>query len=159
MNSIRAGLACHLASLGPVGFLPVAPGSWGSLAAIAIWQVLLGSSSIYLHIGVIAVASGAGVWVCGKGEERWGRDARPIVWDEMVGQWVTLLGAGRGGIAALAAAFFIFRLFDVVKPFPAYQVQRLRGGWGVMADDLIAGAYSAILLFVLRLTILKDILA
>jgi len=92
---------------------------------------------------MVAVGSLVGVWASGRAEEAWGRDAHRIVIDEVVGMWVAVAFLPKTSLTA-GLAFLIFRLMDIVKPFPAGLCQRLPGGWGVMADDIVAGAYAGL---------------
>ena len=95
----------------------------------------------------------AGTWAAGRAERVLGaKDPGQIVIDEVAGMTLTVLVAGTGA-AAVVVGFLLFRLFDVVKPFPAGASQRLRGGLGVMTDDLIAGLYGLVVLAVLRATV------
>jgi phosphatidylglycerophosphatase A len=133
------------------GFFPVAPGTTGSLLAIALYcwapWLPLGADG---HLGVVPVVAlvlltASGVWASGPAEREFGEDGGPIVVDEIIGQWITVAGLVPTPAVAVLG-FLIFRVLDVFKPFPANRSQRLRGGWGVMADDVIAGIYGAVLL-------------
>ena len=135
------------ATLGPVGYAPVAPATVGSLVTAAIgwflppppWPIV----AMALALG-LALA----VWLCGEAEKDLGHDAHPIVADEVVGQSLALLGAPHS-LIAFGAAFVLFRVFDVWKPLGANQAQRLPGGLGVVADDVIAGLTSCAALHLL----------
>ncbi len=138
------GLVRVLASGLGTGFSPWAPGTAGSLlAAVIYWFVDVPTWWIYLT--VLALGFFLGVFVSGKAEVLWGRDAGRIVIDEVVGMWVTMTFLPRA-FWLLALGFFLFRGLDIWKPFPVRRSQRLRAGWGVMVDDLIAGCYVNILL-------------
>ena len=133
-----------VASGGPVGYSPVAPGTAGSLLGFLIYW-LLPSWPAWAWGGFAMIMFFLGVPICTVGESIWGRDAHRIVFDEIVGYWTTMFLLPKMlGIAVLG--FFIFRFMDVLKPFPAGRSQRLPGGWGVMMDDLIAGLYSSAVL-------------
>ena len=149
MNRVWRGIGEGLVTLGPVGHLPIAPGTWGSLAMVVLWWVGLGSLKGWILFIIFASTTALGVWLCGIGEERWGKDAGVIVWDEMVGQMVALWGSPIS-LLHLGSAFILFRLLDVVKPFPIHQSQRLPRGWGVMADDIIAGGVAALMMWIIR---------
>ncbi|RPI02280.1 MAG: phosphatidylglycerophosphatase A [Calditrichaeota bacterium] len=128
------------------GYSPVAPGTVGSmLAVVVLW--FLPEMSIKYWVHVIIVMFFIGVWAATECEKVWGHDAGRINWDEVVGMMISLLTLPKTGWTFLAA-FILFRFFDIVKPFPVYQAQGLPKGWGVMADDVIAGLYS---LLVMRL--------
>lgn len=133
-----------LATLGPVGYFPIAPATAGSFVVVAVgwflpvpaWPV---TAALLLAGAVVAV------WLCGEAEKDLGHDAHPIVADEVVGQSLALLGAPHA-LAAFAAAFVLFRIFDVWKPLGAREAQALRGGLGIVADDVIAGLTSCLVL-------------
>jgi phosphatidylglycerophosphatase A len=136
-------LACGFGS----GLAPVAQGTFGSLAAILPW-LLLRQYSLSLNLAVIVIGFAIGVWAC----EIAGRalrvdDHRSLVWDEFVGQWIALLPALLAPWWAIVLGFALFRLFDVWKPWPIRYLDRhLKGGLGVMADDVIAGIFAAVVL-------------
>ena len=136
-------LACGFGS----GLAPVAQGTFGSLAAILPW-LLLRQCSLSLNLAVIVIGFGVGVWAC----EMAGRalrvdDHRSLVWDEFIGQWIALLPALLAPWWAVVLGFALFRLFDVWKPWPIRYLDRhLKGGLGVMADDVIAGIFAAVVL-------------
>jgi phosphatidylglycerophosphatase A len=130
-------LARFVATLGPVGFAPIAPATAGSAVVTAIaWFVPV--LPLPAVIALLAVGAAIAVWAAGIAEEMLGHDAKPIVVDEAVGQSLALLFVPRQ-MAAYVIAFVLFRVFDVWKPLGANQAQRLPGGWGVVADDVIAG--------------------
>jgi phosphatidylglycerophosphatase A len=133
-------LACWIAALGPCGVLPVAPASWASLAVAAAYVALPAWGAGADALAVAATAA-VGIWAAERAERVWGHDASHIVVDEGAGMAVTLFLLPPG-LAAAAAAFVAFRVFDILKPFPARQAERLPGGLGVMADDLLAGVYA-----------------
>jgi len=137
------------------GFLPVAPGTWGSLLAIPFVEAayrlggLAGLGAFALAVSLAGIAASGAVVRC-RGEG----DPSPVVIDEVAGQAIALLpvyALARGSSPAwfwglAAAAFFLFRIVDVVKPGPVGWVERLPGGLGVMADDLLGGFLVALLL-------------
>ncbi|MEE9225405.1 MAG: phosphatidylglycerophosphatase A [Bacteroidota bacterium] len=126
------------------GYAPFAPGSVGSLLGILIYFVP-GFDQPYVILPAVAVIFFLGVHGVSKMERVYGRDPRIVVIDEIVGLWISLaLLPKHPGVVALA--FFLFRLLDTVKPYPARQSERLRGGWGIMIDDVIAGVYTNLLL-------------
>lgn len=133
------------------GRLPMAPGTWGSLAALPLGVGLLWVGGPWLlALGIIAVSL-AGWWASGEHSRLIGRDdAGEIVIDEVAGQWIALLPAAVTW-PDIAIAFLLFRVADIVKPWPASWADRtIHGGLGVMADDLIAGIYAALALFLLK---------
>ena len=126
-----------------VGFLPKAPGTWGSIVTVVILYFAW-PTQWYIQVPIIFAIFIFGAWTAGAAEEYYGHDARRIVIDEVAGQMLAVFMAPHK-MVAFALAFLFFRLFDIVKPPPARQWESLRGGWGVMADDMAAGAYAAIL--------------
>jgi phosphatidylglycerophosphatase A len=144
---------CYLIGTGfGTGYSPVAPGTAGSLLALILMIVWPLSSWYWLGIMLLFLA--VGVWAGGLIEKDKGEDPSLVVVDEMVGQWIALLFLPTYALKIYGAAFLLFRLFDVWKPYPIYQSQRFKGGWGIMMDDVLAGIYANILLqLVLRLGI------
>lgn len=136
-------LACGFGS----GLAPVAQGTFGSLAALLPWLVLR-QYSLPLNLVVIVVGFVVGVWACDiAGRALRVDDHRSLVWDEFIGQWIALLPALVTPWWTIALGFALFRLFDVWKPWPIRYVDRhLKGGLGVMADDVIAGIFAAVVL-------------
>ncbi len=141
-----------VATLGGVGLLPLAPGSWGSLAALPFgwligvtggWPALLIAAIIVSGIGWVAADS----YVKATGRE----DPPEIVIDEVAAQWLAMTVVPMT-LAGLIGAYLVFRLFDTIKPWPASWADgELEGGAGVMLDDLIAGAYSLLPLLALNI--------
>ncbi|HEV2622741.1 MAG TPA: phosphatidylglycerophosphatase A [Frateuria sp.] len=138
-------IACGLGS----GLAPVAQGTFGSAAAILPW-LLLRELPLPLYALVLALAFALGVWACNvAGRALAVDDHRSLVWDEFVGQWLALLPLLLAPAPwwAVALGFGLFRLFDVWKPWPIGWLDRhLKGGLGVMVDDVVAGAYAAVVL-------------
>ena len=145
-------LACGFGS----GLGPFAQGTCGSLAALLPW-LLLRQLALPAYVLVLLVGFGVGVWACGvAGRALHVADHRSIVWDEFIGQWIALLplllpGLLRAGhiplVLAIFAGFALFRLFDVWKPWPISWLDRyVKGGLGVMIDDVLAGVFAAVVL-------------
>jgi len=136
-------LACGFGS----GLAPVAQGTFGSLAALLPW-LLLRQYSLPLNVVVIVIGFVVGVLACDIAGRALGvDDHRSLVWDEFIGQWIALLPALVAPWWTIALGFALFRLFDVWKPWPIRYVDRhLKGGLGVMTDDVIAGIFAAFLL-------------
>jgi phosphatidylglycerophosphatase A len=135
-------IAC--ATLGPLGRKLPAPGTWGSLAGLLYFAVFFQHASIGAILIATAVGSYLAVALCGEAEVRLRKtDPGEVVLDEVIAiplcflGWRTLLGVGPPWVLLLAG-FALFRLFDILKPFGIRQLQRLPGGWGVVADDLAA---------------------
>ena len=135
-------LAVFLATVGYCGYFPIAPGTVGSAAGLIVYALVWWTQSPLLEVGLILGLFAAGVWA-GTVAERYfgGIDPGPIVLDEVVGMLITLAFIPVGLSGALAG-FVLFRIFDVIKPFPAGRFERLHGGLGVMADDAMAAVYA-----------------
>ncbi len=123
------------------GYLPKAPGTWGSAFTVLILFFVWPQQWYYQLVAIIAVYL-IGVQVSGKAEQYFGHDGRPIVIDEVAGQMVALFMAPAKFLPFILG-FVLFRVFDIVKPPPAKAWQSLPGGRGVMADDIAAGFYAA----------------
>ncbi len=129
------------------GLLPGAPGTWGSLAALPFgWTISLLFGPWGLFCAVIAVFS-VGIWAAGRYTQAAGlKDCQNVVIDEVAGQWLALLFVPLDPLAYFAA-FILFRICDIFKPWPANWADRtVSGGFGIMFDDMIAGAYALILI-------------
>ena len=132
------------------GLVPAAPGTAGSLIGLAA-AVLVAQWGAWAAAATTAVVVVAGVWICGEGARRLGVHDHPaIVWDEIAGMMIAMLAAPQGwGWAALA--FALFRLFDIIKPWPIREIDHaMRGGAGIMLDDVMAGILAALGLLLAR---------
>ena len=139
-TSPRSFLAVALATVCGIGYAPGAPGTFGSAAGLLIWFLLPASAAV--HGAVIAGVLVVGSWSAQVAEHHFQvTDPGPVVIDEVMGMLVTLFLIPVGWGGALAG-FLLFRLMDVVKPYPANRLERLPGGLGVMADDLMAAVYA-----------------
>ena len=138
--------AVFIATFGYSGYFPVAPGTVGSAAGLAVYLLVWWTGSRAVELALIAGLFAAGVWA-GTTAERYfgGIDPGPVVIDEVVGMLITLAFIPVGLSGALAG-FVLFRIFDVIKPYPAGRLERLHGGLGVMADDAMAAVYANITL-------------
>jgi phosphatidylglycerophosphatase A len=139
-------LALAIATCG-VGYLPVAPGTFGSLVGVAIFLALARAGIIALVIAILFFTF-AGIWAGTRTEELSQRkDPGKIVVDEVAGQLIALvpLAFVKWSMITVIVSFILFRFFDIVKPYPANRLQELKGGMGVMFDDLVAGAYAALI--------------
>ncbi len=128
------------------GLSPIAPGTVGSLLGVALaWATM--DLGLYVQLAVAVAISVVGVWICGESARRIGvHDHGGIVWDEIAGMYVTLLIAPPT-LLGYALGFVLFRLFDIVKPWPIRDLDhRLGGGLGIMLDDLAAALYALVLL-------------
>lgn len=159
--SVRRGVgktrwAWLLATFFGAGLLRPGPGTWGSLAAALIWYFGLRAAHLTgMHAMAATLAGAALVTLIGipaatrVERESGGIDPGFVVVDEVAGQWLALAVAPldwRYGIAA----FVLFRIFDIVKPWPARQLEKLPGGTGIMLDDLAAGAYALLVILLIR---------
>ena len=135
-------LAVFVATVGYCGYFPFAPGTVGSAAGLVFYLLVWWTGSPFVEVGMIVALFAVGVWA-GTTAERYfgGVDPGPIVLDEVVGMLITLAFIPVGWSAALAG-FFLFRVFDVIKPYPAGRLEALHGGLGVMADDAMAAVYA-----------------
>ncbi len=132
------------------GLAPKAPGTVGSLPGILLFW-LTQDYGLLPQLGMAAAGFVFGIWLCGQSARKIGvHDHGGIVWDEIVGMYLTLLAAPPGA-AGWLAAFVLFRVFDILKPWPIRDLDhRLRGGLGIMLDDLVAALYAALLLVFYR---------
>jgi len=138
-------LAVWLATVGGAGRVPVAPGTAGSVVGVGLFLLIARAPGLFQVAVVVAVAL-AGVWASTRAAEVFGaKDPGQVVIDEVAGQLVTLVFTGVTLGGALVG-FLVFRFLDIVKPWPANRFERLPGGVGIMADDLMAGLYGNLLL-------------
>ncbi len=130
------------------GYSPYAPGTVGSAAAILIaWALRNYATPVEFGLLGIILAIPA-IWAAGvTAREIKTKDPQIVVVDEVVGQWITLAGATAVNWHSFVLAFALFRIFDIWKPAPVRQLERLPGGLGIVADDAMAGIYGALLLF------------
>lgn len=129
-----------------IGFAPLAPGTAASAAVVLLYKAFLSRWPLLSLIGLIAVIVAVGVWASARAAAAFGReDPRTVVIDEVAGQLAALVLCPADW-GPLLVGFGLFRFFDIVKPFPIRRCERLPGGWGIMADDLAAGALSFVLL-------------
>jgi len=189
-NQHKPRFALFVATACGLGYLPIAPGTWGSLGGLLLSYVLLrlwphttlwesGAASYTQGVPFILPAAflatlvaAIGVWSAGRAERFWSsKDPQQVVIDEVSGQLITLLFVlptvryfdgmtnfsygfwwrGLPNWKYLLLGFILFRAFDIWKPFPARQAESLPGGWGIMADDWIAGMYAALGLWIARM--------
>ena len=143
-------LALGIATCG-VGYLPLIPASFGSLVGVGIFLLL--SRTPAGLIAAIFVVTLAGIWAGSRTEELAGRkDPGKVVVDEVAGQLIATLPLAlfqQWTIVQLMISFALFRFFDIVKPYPANRLQDLKGGFGIMFDDLVAGVYAAVIVTIL----------
>ena len=147
MNRVAVALATWFGC----GYFPVAPGTVGSLAAIIIAAVLhiyFGAGRLTLLILTLLLLAPA-IWAATRTARLLDKkDPSQVVVDEVLGQWVTLLGATALRWKSFCAAFLLFRLLDIWKPWPVRNFEKLPEGTGIVADDLAAGMYGALILYI-----------
>jgi len=143
-------IALAIATCG-VGYLPLAPGTFGSLVGVGLF-LLLRAKPLVVLVAILAVTL-VGIWAATRTEELSDRkDPGKIVVDEVAGQLIALFPLTlftRWSTLAVIISFILFRFFDIVKPYPANRLQELNGGAGVMFDDLVAGVYGAIVVSII----------
>jgi phosphatidylglycerophosphatase A len=130
-----------------LGLLPVAPGTWGTLGAFVLWIFFLRYMDIRLYVFLVILLTVFGTHMAGLAEKKLFKkhDSPHIVIDEVCGYFVSMMGVSSGIYWGLAG-FILFRIFDIWKPYPVNKAQSLPGGIGIMADDVGAGIYVAIIL-------------
>lgn len=168
-RSARDYLALAIATCG-VGYLPLAPGTWGSLVAVECYLLLHGQwfhqtdlelnpllrSFFLTQVIIILTLTIIGTWAATRTERVLRiKDPGKVVIDEVAGQLIALLAVPgglwtRGHTLTLLAAFILFRIFDIVKPYPARRLEGMHGGVGIMADDLVAGLYAFLGVMLIR---------
>lgn len=164
-RSTKDYLALGIATCG-VGYLPLAPGTWGSLVGVGLYFLIRSSyfslaraagyplsspqaGFLVIELMAITVVTLAGVWAGTRTEQLSGRkDPGKVVIDEVAGQLISLMPIPLlilgWDLWLIVIAFVSFRFFDIIKPYPARRFEALKAGWGIMADDLVAGVYAAI---------------
>lgn len=133
------------------GFCPFAPGTAGAVLATLLWWGghvwLTDEQNFFVTLALVIIFTLLGTWATQKLMPFWGEDPSRVVVDEMVGVWIPLLFADH--LWTAVAALILFRFFDIVKPFGIRALDNRKGAFWVMADDILAGIYSAILLIII----------
>lgn len=143
---MKSKIARLIATWFGCGYFPKGPGTVGSLAAVIL--VWYGVPALWGALILLLPA----IWASSIVARELGNDPQVVVVDEVVGQWIALSFSPVEPIPVIAA-FFLFRLFDITKPWPVHQLERLESGWGIMMDDVAAGSLAAVVLWaVLRVT-------
>jgi phosphatidylglycerophosphatase A len=145
--------AILIATAGGAGFMPKAPGTAGAIVGVLIYLLFeaFHAGAYYPHAIIFLFI--VGIWASSRVEHLWGHDAQRIVIDEVVGQMITFgIAAGRYPLSGfyILLGLGLFRLFDIKKPFPIRRLERLKGGLGVVADDVGAGLYALAVLTLIR---------
>ena len=133
----------HFLSLGlGSGCMRTAPGTWGTVAALPLYGLFFWLP-LPLYLAVVVISFLVGVWLCQRTADALGVHDHPaIVWDEFVGLWIAL-ALQPTSLVWIAAAFVLFRFFDILKPWPiGWLDKRVSGGLGIMVDDVLAGLYA-----------------
>jgi len=125
------------------GYIPFASGTFGSLIALIIYFIP-GFEKLWIIIPSIILLAAYGVYIGSKFEKTYGKDPAECTIDEVVGTWIALISLPKTMLIALTS-FFIWRILDIIKPFPARTSENLPGGWGIMTDDVISGIYTLII--------------
>lgn len=133
------------------GYFPYGPGTMGAIFGIILWMPLYlwasAELTLMVTIGLILVFTILGVWSSTIAEKYWGQDPSRVVMDETVGQWIALLPVSCASPWwEILIAFVLFRFFDIVKPLGVRKMESLPRGYGIMADDILAGIYGAIII-------------
>lgn len=126
------------------GYSPIAPGTAGSALGLAIY-LISGVGDTHFFIPLIIINFIIGVITSSILEKSLGNDPSVVVIDEIVGMWISLLFLP-SNLVIIISAFLLFRIFDIVKPFPCRRAEKLKLGWGIMLDDVVAGIYANLLL-------------
>ncbi|NQX96779.1 MAG: phosphatidylglycerophosphatase A [Flavobacteriales bacterium] len=133
------------------GYSPFAPGTMGaSVGCLALWlfekyNLISTTSTPFLFIGLIVIVTVMGIIATDKLEDEWGKDPSKVVLDEVIGMWITMMFVPLSFLNILIG-FGLFRFFDIAKPLGIRKLEQLKGGVGVMADDILAGIYANIVL-------------
>ena len=124
-----------------IGLSPVAPGTFGTAAALLIYYILPVPSTSYIFLALILIGLIVGIWATGILSTDNDPDPGKVVWDEYVGLWTTCFLVPKTW-EFLILAFLIFRIFDILKPWPIKRIETFPKGWGIMLDDVLAGIYG-----------------
>ena len=136
-------LGVFVATCGYLGYVPIAPGTFGSAAGLAVFLAVRSTGSVTVELGTIVVLFAIGIWSGTVAEHHFGGvDPGPIVLDEVVGMLITLALLPPVTLTGAIVGFLVFRVLDVVKPWPSGGFEKLPGGLGVMADDGMAAVYG-----------------
>jgi len=149
----------HLLSLGfGSGLSPYAPGTMGTLVAIPLY-LLLSRLELWPYLIVVVAGFLLGIYLCDKTSKALGvHDHSGIVWDEIIGYWITMIAIPAVTWQWILAGFVLFRFFDIVKPWPVKIAdKRVPGGFGIMFDDLLAGLYALACIQISWLFFIKDL--
>lgn len=140
-------LSRTIATLGPIGYLPKAPGTWGSMTGAFVWYLAQAYIPGFYNFQFVLVISAAivGIIVTDVVSRLGHKDPKEVVIDELVGMWIALTWLPHS-IKLTIIALILFRIFDIAKPFGIRRLEKVSGGWGIMLDDIAAGIASALVL-------------
>ena len=148
---MRLKISEWIATCFKVGYLPFAPGTWGSVFAILLWWVLLKDLNTYIFGAIIIIFLLIGIVVSNIIIDQSGdHDPSHIIIDELVGQWLALFLIP-DGFFNIAISFILFRFFDIIKPWPIRLIEKFPKGLGVMSDDLTAGLITLVLIQIINI--------
>ena len=140
-------LGVFIATCAHIGYAPVAPGTFGSAVGLLVYYLLRRQGSVWVELGTIAIVMVIGLWSATEAEHHFGGiDPGPVVIDEVIGMLITL-ALHPVNVTGAIVGFLIFRVLDVVKPWPARRLEHLPGGYGVVLDDTMAGVYGNLLMW------------
>jgi phosphatidylglycerophosphatase A len=143
-------LGLFIATCGYLGYVPIAPGTFGSAAGLLVYFAVRSTGSTAVELGVIVALFAVGIWSGTVAEHHFGGvDPAPVVMDEVVGMLITLALLPPVNMVGVLVGFLVFRVLDVVKPWPSARFEFLPGGLGVMADDGMAAIYGNVVMQVL----------
>ena len=129
------------------GYIPVASGTFGSLAAVFVY-LIPGFEKLYIIIPSSVLLFFYGVYISSKFELEYGKDPSECTVDEFVGTWISLIALPKSVLITLTS-FLIWRALDIIKPFPARDSEKLKAGWGITIDDVISGFYTLIIVHII----------
>ncbi|MBH31613.1 MAG: phosphatidylglycerophosphatase A [Candidatus Marinimicrobia bacterium] len=143
MRTALVHLADWLSTCFRIGYLPYAPGTWGSSAAVIVWRLLPDMELFRLALIVIVIFLIGVISSTIVVEKEMESDPSHVIIDEWAGMWIALLMIPNEWVW-IGIAFALFRMFDILKVYPADRFEKLPGGWGIMMDDVVAGLYAGI---------------
>lgn len=149
MPGVSNWIVRAIASFGFLGYAPIVPATFGTLGGVAL-ALLLRQVSLALYSFIIVAVFALAVFISGKAEKIFGRKDSPrIVIDEVIGFLIASFALPTK-LPVILAAFILFRIFDILKPYPAKKLAQKQGGWGVVLDDVVAGLYTVVLMQILQ---------
>lgn len=131
------------------GYIPFAPGTFGSILALGIYFIPF-FQNIYIILGFSIISFLIGIPLGNYFEKIYGKDPKQFTLDEFVGMWIALLYLPES-ISLIIATFIIWRVLDILKPYPINKMELIKGGLGIMLDDVVAGMYSLIIIYIFKI--------